>query len=45
MGASVVPCSHDRGTVGEAVQAAAQALFDNHMLAKLGVPFRGRKTS
>ena len=29
----------------EAVQAAAQALFDNHMLAKLGVPSRGRKTS
>ena len=29
----------------EAVQAAAQALFDNHMLAKLGVPSRGQKTS
>lgn len=33
----------DDGHRREAVQAAAQALFDNHMPAKLGVPSRGAK--
>ena len=33
----------DDGHRREAVQAVAQALFDNHMPAKLGVPSRGAK--
>jgi len=33
----------ENGHRREAVQAAAQALFDNHMPAKLGVPSRGAK--